>query len=67
MCVRVRVRVRARARACGGGVLLDGKFNISLIIIFSLLMYFDVIIDDLNVYLLMLDCQSNVSQWLTKY
>ena len=39
----------------------------SVIIISALLMYFGVIIDDLNVYLLMLDCESSVSQWLTKY
>ena len=30
-------------------------------------MYFDVIIDDLNVCLLMLDCAFSVFQWLTKY
>ena len=55
----------------GGG---GDKFNISLpgnpdlvIIIFALLMYFDVIIGDLNVWVLTLDCESSVSQWLTKY
>ena len=30
----------------------------------ALLMYFDEIIDELNVCLLMLDCEFSVSQWL---
>ena len=58
----------------GGGRWERAKFNIYLpatldlvIILFALLMYFDVIVDDLSVCLLMLDCEFSVSQWLTKY